>query len=88
MAPSLGVFRDRMWILGGWSKEIGNFGDVWCSKDGRNWTELKSDAIWESRHEHSAYVFQDRIWIAGGCGEQLNSAVWTLAISEGWFGDD
>ena len=83
---SLVVYRDRLWILGGWSKEDGNFGDVWHSKDGANWTELKSGVIWTKRHAHSAYMFQDKIWVAGGHAEPLNSEVWSLEIPETWFG--
>ena len=82
------VYRDRMWVLGGWSEEEGNFGDVWYSKDGRTWTEFKSDAIWSKRHEHSAFVFKDKIWVAGGAAEpkyKLDSEVWSLHIPKNWF---
>ena len=85
---SLVVYRDRMWVLGGWSRTNGNFGDVWYSKDGKNWTELKSDVIWQNRHEHSAVVFQDKIWLYGGYADVLSSEVWTLEIPEDWFGDE
>lgn len=84
------VYRDRMWVLGGWA-EKGNFGDVWYSKDGLNWTELKSDVIWSKRHEHSAFVFKDKIWIAGGAAEpdyKLDSEVWSLKIPKRWFQDN
>ena len=81
------VYRDRMWVIGGWSKENGNFGDVWYSENGKDWTELKSDVIWKSRHEHSAYVFRDKIWVAGGHAEPLNSEVWSLEIPQGWLED-
>ncbi len=84
---SLVVYRGRMWVLGGWSRVDRNFGDVWHSKDGKDWTELRSDVIWTKRHEHSAYVFRDKIWVAGGHAEPLNSEVWSLEIPEGWFGD-
>lgn len=33
-----------------------NWGDVWCSSDGKVWHELNSKAIWKPRHEHSAFV--------------------------------
>jgi hypothetical protein len=69
-----------LWVLGGWS-ETGNLSDVWYTKDGRNWTELKSDVIWTKRHEHSAFLFQDKIWVAGGAAEPsftLDSQVWSL----------
>jgi len=81
------VYRGRMWVLGGWSKENGNFAEVWHSKDGKNWTELKSDVIWKGRHEHSAFVFQDKIWVAGGHADPVNSEVWSLSVPVDWFKD-
>ncbi|WP_073067055.1 Kelch repeat-containing protein [Fodinibius roseus] len=85
---SLVVYRDHMWVLGGWSDVQGNFGDVWYSKDGRNWTELETETIWTPRHEHSSYVFDDKIWVAGGAAGTdniLDSEVWQLSIPEGWL---
>lgn len=77
------VYRDRIWVLGGWSNNPAqNWGDVWYSADGRNWTELKSDVIWKARHEHSAFVFQDRLWIAGGHAQPLSSEVWSLSLTD------
>ena len=35
------VYRDRMWVLGGWSNNPSkNWGDVWYSQDGKDWTKL------------------------------------------------
>ncbi|OGV69028.1 MAG: galactose oxidase [Lentisphaerae bacterium RIFOXYB12_FULL_65_16] len=82
------VYRDRIWVLGGWSKPNGNFGDVWYSKDGKDWTELKSNVIWKNRHEHSVVVFQDKLWLYGGYADVLSSEVWTLEVPPGWFGDE
>ena len=85
------VYRDRMWVIGGWSSEKeGNCSDVWYSKDGKNWTELKSDVIWSKRHEHAAFVFRDKIWVAGGAtgdNHLLDSQVWSLNIPKNWFND-
>ena len=67
-----------MWVIGGWSQAQDNFGDVWYSRDGTNWTQLQSDIIWKSRHEHSAYVFKDKLWIAGGHARPLDSDVLSL----------
>ena len=72
-------------LLGGWDRDEGNFGDVWYSRDGVDWTELKSTQIWSKRHEHSAYVFEDRIWVAGGYGEVLDSQVWSLYLPPDFF---
>ncbi len=83
------VYRDRIWVLGGWSNNPSqNWGDVWYSRDGREWHELKSDFVWKARHEHSAYVFQDKIWVAGGHAQPLSSEVWSLRVPPEWFDDD
>jgi hypothetical protein len=84
---SLAVYRGHMWVLGGWSKEEGNFGDVWYSKDGRHWTELKSNVIWTNRHEQSVVVFQDKLWLYGGYADALTSEVWTLELPPDWTGE-
>ncbi len=82
------VYRDRIWVLGGWSNHPSrNWGDVWYSKDGKQWTQLKSAVTWKERHEHSAYVFQDKIWIAGGHAQPLSSEVWSLYVPPESFKD-
>jgi len=79
------VYRDHMWVLGGWSNNPStNWGDVWYSKNGRDWKALKSKTIWKERHEHSALVFQDRIWVLGGHAQPLSSEVWSLQLPENW----
>ena len=83
------VYRDRMWVLGGWSNNPSqNWGDVWYSRDGREWKQLKSRVCWKERHEHSAFVFHDKIWVAGGHAKPLNSEVWSLDIPPSWFANE
>lgn len=80
------TYRERMWVLGGWSNDPArNWGDVWCSKDGKSWIELRSKVSWKERHEHSAYVFKDKIWIAGGHAQPLSNEVWSLDVPWAWF---
>jgi hypothetical protein len=82
------VYRDRIWVLGGWSSNPSkNWPDVWYSKDGKDWTEFKSETSWKERHEHSAYVFQDKIWVAAGHAQPLSSEVWSLEIPPDYFKD-
>ena len=79
------TYRDRMWVLGGWSDNPSkNWGDVWHSKDGKNWQQFKSPVTWKERHEHSAFVFQDKLWIAGGHAQPLSSEVWSLELPKDW----
>jgi hypothetical protein len=76
------VYRDRMWVLGGWSNNPHrNWNDVWYSRNGRDWKKLETETVWKERHEHSAYVFQDRIWIAGGHATPLSNEVWSLRVT-------
>jgi len=78
------AYRDRIWVLGGWSDNPSqNWGDVCYSKDGKSWYQLQSDRIWKERHEFSAYVFQDQIWVAGGHARPLSNDVWSLEIPPG-----
>jgi hypothetical protein len=83
---STAVYRDRMWVLGGWSNDPSkNWDDVWHSKDGATWTRLKSNVVWPERHEHSVFVHRDKLWVAGGMTPPLNSQVWSLYIPPDWF---
>ena len=79
------VYRDRIWVMGGWSNNpYKNWSDVWYSRDGKHWTEYKCDTVWRERHELSAFVFQDKIWVAGGMIPPLTNDVWSLELPKNW----
>jgi len=80
------VYRDQMWVTGGWSNfPYTNWPDTWYSKDGKKWTELKTiGPRWKERHEHSTFVFRDKIWIAGGMTPPLVNDIWSLELPEDW----
>lgn len=83
---STAVYRDRIFVLGGWSNNPSkNSGEVWYTQDGKEWTQLKSNVSWKERHEMSAFVFQDKLWIAGGHAQPLSAEVWSLDIPKDWF---
>lgn len=81
---SAAVYRDRMWVIGGWSKEKDNFGDVWHSADGRKWQRLETKTIWKARHEHSVLVSKDKLWVLGGHARPLSSEIWSLSLPVDW----
>lgn len=66
------VFRDTMWLLGGWSpNDAQNFpritnSEVWSSTNGKNWTLVQQEAPWEGRHTAGYVVHRDAMWIVGG----------------------
>ncbi|MBX3451690.1 MAG: galactose oxidase [Planctomycetaceae bacterium] len=75
------VYRDRIWVLGGWSNNPArNWNDVWSSTDGKTWEQFKTPTIWKERHEHSVYVKDDAIWVAGGHAQPLSNEVWRLRL--------
>ncbi|MBX3420406.1 MAG: hypothetical protein KF752_02505 [Pirellulaceae bacterium] len=81
---SAAVYRNRIWVLGGWSQESGNLGDVWHSTDGVSWQQLHTEHCWKARHEHSAFVLGDKLWIAGGHAQPLSNEVWSLSLPLDW----
>lgn len=66
------VFRDRMWLLGGWNpKDKAHFprvcnSEVWSSADGREWRRDVPEAPWEGRHTAGYALHDDALWIVGG----------------------
>jgi len=77
------VYRDRMWLIGGFRADPtwNNFNDTWYSADGVTWKQMPSPRVWSPRHELSAYVFKDKIWVVGGNAWPLMNDVWSLEIS-------
>ncbi|MHB8736840.1 MAG: thioredoxin family protein [Terriglobales bacterium] len=79
------VFRDRMWLLGGWNpNDKRHFpritsNDVWSSHDGAAWRLEKPNSFvdqfdpsgdWEGRHTGGYVVYKDKMWIIGGDANQ------------------
>ncbi len=80
------VYRNHMWVLGGWSNQPSrNWNDVWFSADGVTWKQLRTKTIWSERHEHSVYVLADKLWLVAGNAWPLVNDVWALEVSEAWL---
>jgi hypothetical protein len=86
------VFRDRMWLLGGWNpRDKVHFpavctSDVWSSDDGRTWRLELPQAPWEGRHTAGYVVHRNRMWIVGGDVIQghYQNDVWSSADGIHW----
>jgi Cadherin-like beta sandwich domain/Putative Ig domain len=76
------VYRNRLWILGGFHSEPvwENLGRVWYSGDGADWNELVTETAWSPRHELSAYVFDGKLWVVAGNSWPLKNDVWCLDL--------
>ncbi len=86
------VFRDRMWLLGGWNpRDKVHFplicnSEVWSSFDGISWTLENPQAPWEGRHTAGYVVHDGRMWIVGGdCNQgHYQNDVWSSADGVQW----
>ena len=60
--------------------------DVWCTGDGRNWSELTPQAAWPQRIYAGVAVFDDRLWIFGGSATSVaGDAAW---LNDVWASSD
>ncbi len=86
------VFKNKMWLLGGWlgahdhdkaTTVIENeywTSQVWCTSNGINW-ESKGNAPWRGRHGFGAVVHDDKLWVIVG---DDNTDVWNTEDGEHW----
>jgi hypothetical protein len=86
------VYKDRMWLLGGWNPldkvhfpRICN-SEVWSSTDGANWELVTPQAPWEGRHASGYVVHDGAMWIVGGDANQghYQSDVWRSENGAEW----
>src|SRR5438034_10576134 len=77
------VYRDRMWIFGGWFQSFeAPPRDVWSSADGKTWTLVEANAPWLHSDLPMTLVHDDKMWIMGGWykgrlpGHSASNQVW------------
>jgi hypothetical protein len=58
-------FKDRLWILGGWTGECCS-NEVWSSINGKDWVLETGSAPWRGRHGAGWVAFKDKLWVIGG----------------------
>jgi hypothetical protein len=85
------VFKDRLWILGGWFDSYSAPPrDVWSSPDAKAWTLVTREAPWKHSDLPMTLVFQDRMWFMGGWfngrlpGHRASNEVWSSADGATW----
>lgn len=85
------VFRDRLWILGGWFDSFSPPPrDVWSSPDGVMWEEVQHEAPWRYSDLPMTITFRDRMWLMGGWtngrleGHGATSEVWASEDGRAW----
>lgn len=77
------VFRDRMWLIGGYLPAV--VGDVWSSADGINWEFEGNLPDLSGVSVPLAYVHDDKMWVTSISRKLYCSAdgkSWTCVLSE------
>jgi hypothetical protein len=91
--PSVIVFDNKIWILGGGLWETMPMvtknppphatNGVWSSKDGVNWTPENKTVGFSPRFLSGGTVFQNGIWVIGGTdNSRISSDVWYMPLSD------
>jgi Kelch motif len=85
---SVVLFKDALWMFGGWGPITGYAKDVWKSTDGVSWKRVISDAPWPVREGQTAEVFQGKIWMIGGVDydkRETKNDVWYSENGIDWY---
>lgn len=85
------VFRDQLWLLGGWFNSFAAPPrDVWSSPDGKSWRQVTPSAPWKHSDLPMTVSFQDRMWLMGGWyngrlpGHSASNEVWSSGDGVEW----
>ncbi len=88
-SPGGAVFKDRMWLFGGWQMlgpmNFPRLNDVWHSADGLTWECVLRAAPWPARNLAGCVVLRDRVWLMGGFdGVHTLGDVWCSTDGRSW----
>jgi hypothetical protein len=85
------VFKDKMWILGGWfDSHQPTPRDVWSSADGKKWDLVEPKAPWTHGDLPMTVVFDGKMWFMGGWkngrlpGHSASNEVWCSEDGAKW----
>jgi len=65
------VFRDRMWLFGGYTPAVVN--DVWSSADGLNWEPEAAIPCESGVNIPATFVYDDKMWVVSQVGKLFAS---------------
>lgn len=64
--PSVFVYKDKIWLVGGIDNGRNYLNDVWTSADGVTWTEVTTTTAFTARQGHKVIVHNDQMLLIGG----------------------
>jgi len=74
------VFENRIYIMGGNSKNPTALNDVWVSSDARIWTLVSPNSEWAPRGMFAAFSVEGKIYVVGG-GVYDEAYVYNISVN-------
>lgn len=80
---TLTVFQDQLWLIGGRDDTDTEYGNLWHSPDGSNWSEMIPP--FGPIPDHTTLVYNDRIYVIAGNVTSGNTEVWSTGNGMDWI---
>ena len=82
------VYKDKLWLLGGFTGGNDVSYEVWNTEDGKNWNLITDNANWGNHYTYPWVftVFKDKLWAVGteGVFNSEDGAVWVKQSNRPW----
>jgi len=81
------VYKNQIWVIGGWDRDLQSTNTVCSSSDGQYWTEVPLNPLHDftPRYGHASVVFNDQMWVIGGWDQHgPESDVYSSFDGETW----
>ncbi|WP_197496160.1 Kelch repeat-containing protein [Maribacter hydrothermalis] len=81
------VYKNTLYIIGGWIRGGEFTNEVWASTDGIHWHENSpASTVFENRINHTATVFEGKVWVIGG--QSSNKLGARTFYGDVWYSND
>lgn len=78
-------FNNKLWLIGGSSRDAGNMNDVWSSTNGSVWKLETEHAAFSERSFHQLVVFNNKLWLIGGVSNRSEqNDIWSSVDGVNW----
>lgn len=86
MGHSCIVYKDEIWLLGGYHAAQGTLSDIWTTKNGQSWTKAAITLPNGGRCMMGATIYRDELWIYGGFKQEPGGDSYGYDDTRKWNG--
>lgn len=82
LGHAITVFKNKLWLSGGYDDNDNGYNDVWSSSNGVDW-ELEKEQITQKDHQnHQVIKFDNRMWLYGSFSDYY---LWQSLDGKDWY---